>query len=652
MTDLPFYIYVYIWHLAIWVKKAYSATQYLCSEPQTVNLEQMYRFLPLNRLLVNRLIVICHDIALIPIAWFGAYWLRFNLEQIPHESIVQGLSIVPYAISLQTLSYVVIGSYRSMWGFASLHDLTKVIKAVLLGGLLLLLTVHLINKLHGLPRSIIPLYMILLTGMLSTSRFALRLIRDLLIQQQAPDTQRVLIIGAGSAGEGLVRDMLRTNTYKPIALVDDKASKQGQEIHGIRVVGRCKDIPQIVEKYRIESIIFAIPSASGSRLRRIMNTCDKLQLPVHTLPALQQIVAGQVSVDLLRKISLDDLLGREPVSLDWSSINAAIFNKTILISGAGGSIGAEVCRQVSALQPKKLIAIEHSEFNLFNLEQDLLAKFPHLELHKYLVDVRDAVAVDQIFSRHQPEIIFHAAAYKHVPMLQSQIREAIANNILGTQILAQAAIKYHTQQFILVSTDKAVNPENIMGASKRAAEIICQTLNDQGNTRFTTVRFGNVLGSAGSVVPIFKQQIDNGGPVTVTHPDITRYFMTIPEAAQLILQAMAIGKGGEIFVLDMGEPIKISSLAEHMICLAGKRVGVDIEIKYTDLRPGEKLYEELFYDKEELEPTDHVKILRALPRKYDWLQLSAALENLQTACNSYDIPKLGELLKKLVPEMA
>jgi len=514
------------------------------------------------------------------------------------------------------------------------------------------LAVHLINKLHGLPRSIIPLYMILLTGMLSSSRFALRLLRDLLIQQSAPDTQRVLIIGAGSAGEGLVRDMLRTNTYKPIALVDDKASKQGQEIHGIRVVGRCGDIPAVVRKHSIELIIFAIPSASSNSLRNIMSICEKLQLPVHTLPALQQIVAGQVSVDLLRKVSLDDLLGREPVVIDWTSINSALHNKTILISGAGGSIGAEVCRQVCALMPKKLIAIEHSEFNLFNLEQDLLVKFPQLELHKYLIDVRDAVAIDQIMSLHQPEIIFHAAAYKHVPMLQTQIREAVANNILGTKTLAQAAVKWHAQRFILVSTDKAVNPENIMGASKRAAEILCQSLNDQGSTKFTTVRFGNVLGSAGSVVPIFKQQIDNGGPVTVTHPEITRYFMTIPEAAQLILQAMAIGKGGEIFVLDMGEPIKIRSLAEHMINLAGKRLGVDIEIKYTDLRPGEKLYEELFYEKEELEATDHNKILRALPKQYNWPDLLHTLDRLQVACNTYDLPELNLLLRDLVPEMA
>ncbi len=612
----------------------------------------MSKLIHLNRLFLNRLTVLSHDIILIPIAWFSAYWLRFNLEQIPSGSIAQAWEILPFVVTLQTTGYLIIGSYRSMWGFASLHDLSKTIKAVLLGGLMLLLTVHLVNKLHGIPRSIIPLYMIVLTAMLSGSRFGLRLVRDFLSQQNPTSSKRVLIIGAGSAGDSLARDMLRTNIYKPVAFVDDKAGKQGQEIHGVRVVGLSRDIPAIVSKHAIELIIFAIPSASGTVVRNIMSICEKTLLPVHTLPALQQIVAGQVSVDLLRKVSVEDLLGREPVSINWAGIKAALQNKTVLISGAGGSIGAEVCRQICALNPKALIALEHSEFNLFCLEQDLIAKFPHITVHKHLVDVRDAIAVDQVLSLHKPDLIFHAAAYKHVPMLQSQIREAITNNILGTQILAQAAIKHGTEQFILVSTDKAVNPENIMGASKRAAEVICQGLNAQGTTRFTTVRFGNVLGSAGSVVPIFKQQIENGGPVTVTHTDITRYFMTIPEASQLILQAMALGKGGEIFVLDMGEPIKISALAEHMINLSGKRLGIDIEIKYTGLRPGEKLYEELFYAKEELEPTNHAKILRAAPKQYHWPHLSEILEQLRTATDNYDQEQLHKLLRVLVPEMA
>ena len=611
----------------------------------------MQKFAFLNRRLANRAIVICHDIALIPIAWFAAYWLRFNMESIPIEALNKAITVMPYVLCTQVFSYFIVGSYRSMWGFASLHDLAKVIKAMILGGVLLFITLKITRNMSGVPRSIIPLYIILLTTMLSSSRFSLRLFRDFIKQQNSRDKQRVLIIGAGSAGESLVRDMLRTNTYKPVAFVDDKLNKQGQEIHGVRVAGRCSDIPAVVKKFSVDLIIFAIPSATGSTVRNIMSICDKTQISVHILPALQQIVDGQVSVDLLRKISLEDLLGREPVVIDWSSINQALHNKVVLVSGAGGSIGSEVCRQICALNPTALIAIENSEFNLFTLEQDLSAKFPNVKLYNYLIDIRDSVAVDRVLATHQPEVIFHAAAYKHVPMLQFQIREAVANNILGTSILAQAAIKHNVRQFVLVSTDKAVNPENIMGASKRAAEIICQALNDPGRTHFTTVRFGNVLGSAGSVVPTFKQQIENGGPVTVTHPDITRYFMTIPEAAQLILQAMAIGKGGEVFVLDMGEPIKISALAEHMISLAGKRPGVDIEIKYTQLRPGEKLYEELFYAKEQLQKTDHVKIMRALPRQYNWAELQTSLQQLDLACSTYDTNMLHDLLQTLVPEL-
>lgn len=606
----------------------------------------------INRLLINRLIVLSHDIILIPVAWFGAYWLRFNLEHIPTDSLQQAINIIPYAIILQMTGYLCMGSYRSMWGFASLHDIAKVIKAVVLGGVLLLATVHLVTQFHGIPRSIIPLYIILLTAMLSGSRFMFRFVRDLISRPQKNAQQRVLIIGAGSAGDSLVRDMIRTSTYKPVAFVDDRSSKQGQEIHGVRVVGSRNDIPEIVKKHKIESIIFAIPSANGSVVREIMEICEATQLPVHTLPALQQIVAGQVSVDLLRKVAVEDLLGRDPVAINWDDITAAIRNKKILVSGAGGSIGSELCRQICNLQPQVLIAVEHSEFNLFNLEQELQSQFPHITLHKHLIDVRDAIALGQIFKMYQPEIVFHAAAYKHVPMLQSQIRAAITNNIIGTKNVAEAAIKYNVAQFVLVSTDKAVNPENIMGATKRAAEIICQSLNATATTSFTTVRFGNVLGSAGSVVPIFKRQIEHGGPVTVTHPEITRYFMTIPEATQLILQAMALGTGGEIFVLDMGEPIKIKSLAEHMIHLAGKRVGIDIEIKYTNLRPGEKLYEELFYDKEELEATNHVKILRALPKQHDWPKLKELLIEMQHACINHDEDKLHSLLKSFVPEMA
>lgn len=605
-----------------------------------------------NNLLINRLTVLLHDIILIPVAWYGSYWLRFNLEIIPHDSLIQALLLAPYVFILQFLSYTIVGSYRSMWGFASTHDLTKICKAVLLGGFLILFAFYLNGKLKELPRSILPLYLVLLGIGLSSSRFALRLFRDYLRKQTVnSEIPRVLIIGAGSAGEGLARDMLRTHTHKPVAFIDDKTNKQGQEIHGVRIAGRAKDIPEVVKKYKVDSIIFAIPSASGSRMRRILRICDQVGLPVHTLPALNQIISGQVSVDLLRKISLDDLLGRDPVSIEWEKINHELSGKTILVSGAGGSIGSEVCRQICKLKPSKLIAIDHCEYNLFNLEQELWHAFPQLKLEACLINIRDHVAVNKIIKKSQPDTIFHAAAYKHVPMLQNQIREAVANNILGTEILARAAINNNVERFIMVSTDKAVNPENIMGATKRSAEIVCQALNKLKITKFITVRFGNVLGSAGSVVPTFKKQIEAGGPVTVTHPEITRYFMTIPEASQLILQATVLGDGGEIYVLDMGEPIKISALAELMIKMSGKNPGTDIKIKYTQLRPGEKLYEELFYDQEELKPTTHPKIMKARAQD-NLISINKYIQLLTSACEQYDIDKINTLLREIVPELS
>lgn len=606
----------------------------------------------MQRLLFNRLLVITHDLLLIPLAWFGAYWLRFNLESIPSEFVHQSFQFFNYALFAQGLSYFFIGSYRSMWGFASMHDLVKIIKAVVLGGLFLLISLYFSSVSQTLPRSIIPLYMILLVASLSTSRLAMRWLRDLIIRQQHASAERVLIVGAGTAAEGLIRDMLRRNIYRPLALVDDQNSKQGQEIHGIPVKGTTHDIPLIVKSMGIESIILAIPSAKSSEVRDIMQICESTGLVVHTLPTLQQVVAGQVTVDLLRKVSLEDLLGRDPVNLDWHSIQKSINSQTVLVTGAGGSIGSELCRQICKLNPKELIAIDSCEFNLFTLEQELENDFPNLILHKYLVDIRDQIAIERLFAQHLPQVVFHAAAYKHVPLLQHQIRAAMSNNILGTHIVATAAKRYAADKFVLISTDKAVNPCNIMGASKRAAEVICQSLHGQSKTAFITVRFGNVLGSAGSVVPTFKQQIERGGPVTVTHPEITRYFMTIPEATQLILQAMTISTGGEIFVLDMGEPVKIKSLAEHMIKLAGKRPGSDIEIIYSGLRPGEKLYEELFYEQEELSKTDHAKILRAYPHQITWDTLAPILQKADLACKQHENNLMNEILNELVPELA
>jgi len=599
----------------------------------------------------SRLMAILHDILVIPFAWFGAFWLRFNLDGIPEEALEVAINMLPIIMVIQTVTYWSVGLYRGIWRFASTPDLMRIIRAVFISCILSLLILFFTTRLQGFPRSVLPIYAMLLVICLGGSRFTVRWVKDNKRWMQAG--KRVLIVGADQAGEGIVRDLLRDGdrSYKPVAFVDDRLSKRGQEIHGIRVVGRAIDIPKIVKDHKIELIIIAMPSARAEEMRHIMQYCEGTGCLVRTLPGLNALVAGQISVDLLREVSLEDLLGRDPVSLDWVGIKSAITDKTVLISGGGGSIGSELCRQVARLKPALIVVAERSEYNLFMLEQEFKEHFPTVKLAIHLVDVSDSPAMNRVLSHYQPNIIFHAAAYKHVPMLQSQPREAIANNVLGTRCLAQLALAHGVDKFILVSTDKAVNPTNIMGATKRVSEMICHCLNGSGHTQFITVRFGNVLGSAGSVVPIFRQQLEKGGPITVTHPDITRFFMTIPEACQLILQALAIGKGGEIFVLDMGEPIKIQFLAEQMIHFSGKKLGEDIEIRYTGLRPGEKLYEELFHPTEVLESTDHEKIFQAQARQLNWVWLSKILDEMEDSVTTCNEAQLKDLLHQLVPEL-
>jgi FlaA1/EpsC-like NDP-sugar epimerase len=464
--------------------------------------------------------------------------------------------------------------------------------------------------------------------------------------------QRVMVVGAGKAGEMLVRDLQRKggNKYQAVAIVDDRARRQGQEVHGVPVVGVSEVIPELVEPLEIDLIMLAVPSASAVQMRRIVGFCEQSGLPFRTIPNLEALASGQVSINELREVSIEDILGRDPVSLDWDAINAGLKGRTILVTGGGGSIGSELCRQIARLGPARLVLLESSEYNLYAIELELRRQFNDIPLEILLGDVGDAATVDRLFERYQPDVVFHAAAYKHVPMLEHQVRQAVRNNVLGTRTMALAADRYGCSEFVLISTDKAVNPANVMGASKRVAEIFCQNLNGRSKTRYITVRFGNVLGSAGSVVPLFREQIAAGGPVTVTHKDMERYFMTIPEACQLIMQAAVIGQGGEIFVLDMGEPVKISFLAEQMIRLSGKEPGSDIEIRYTGLRPGEKLYEELFHEQEALEPTDHEKILLARYRKVGWEELTQAMQEMEQACSSYDEEYLLGKLKFFVPE--
>lgn len=594
-------------------------------------------------------VVFAHDVLVIPIAWLGALWLRFNLGEIPVAHWQAALSALPVVILIQTLSYHIFGLYRGVWRFASMPDLLRIFKAVLTASLFIVLTLFFFNRLESTPRSVFPLYAMMLIMILGGARFVFRWLKD---YGRLLKGKRVLIVGAGRSGESLVRDMLRTENedYLPVAFIDDQASRQGFEIQGIRVVGKIADLESVAHKFAVDLVVIAQPNASSVMMRDIVSRCEQAQVEFRTLPSLNDLTSGRVNIATLREVSLEDLLGRDPVSLDWEAINASLQNKRVLVTGGAGSIGSELCRQIAKLSPRQLMIVDNSEFNLYKLQLEIERDFPGLNYSIHLVDVTDTVAISSLMQHNNLDVVFHAAAYKHVPMLESQIRVAVRNNILGTYNVATAAVAANVPKFVLISTDKAVHPVNVMGATKRAAEIICQNLNSQVSTQFITVRFGNVLGSAGSVVPLFKQQIASGGPITVTDPEITRFFMTIPEASQLILQATVLAKGGEIFVLDMGEPVKISFLAEQMIRLAGLEPHKDIAIKYIGLRPGEKLYEELFHQHESLLATQHKKILLAKYRENPWHDIKNMLECIDEACVLHDSGRIQQLVCQLVPE--
>ncbi len=600
----------------------------------------------------SRWAAFAHDLLSIPVAWLGAYWLRFNLDEIPQEILSQAFLTLPWVVVFQATALWFFGLYRGVWRFASIPDLIRIVKAIAMGSLMTLLAVFLVSRLQNLPRSVIPLYGMTLLFMLGGSRFLYRWYKDK--RYLAQGSQRVLVVGAGRAAESLVRDLLRDirSSYIPVAFVDDSLQKRGRELHGIRVVGTCDDIPLVASRYAVDMILIAVPSAKASDMRRIAAICASTKLPVRTLPSTSDLVSGLVSVKNLREISLEDLLGRDPVTLDWESIDKALAGKSVLVSGGGGSIGSELCRQIMNLSPKNLVIFDNSEYNLFCIQQELDEKFSskQMSIHYHLLDLCDIPAISRLIHQYQVQVIFHAAAFKHVPLLEPQIRTAAKNNILGTYGLAQVAVDMGVEKFVLVSSDKAVNPTNVMGATKRVAELVCQYFNAQQKTQFITVRFGNVLGSRGSVVETFQKQLEQGGPLTVTHPDVTRYFMTIKEASQLILQSLAIGSGGELFVLDMGEPIKISFMAEQMIRLAGNKEK-DLKIEYIGLRPGEKLFEELFHKNEPHTNTSHMKILKAHSRVIERNRFEQSLFELQDAVSKCSEEETFRIIKELVPEL-
>lgn len=587
---------------------------------------------------------------MVPLAWLGAYWFRFNLSDVPVYYGYYALALLPLVMLIQVVVFLLVHVYRGVWRFSSLPDFIRIAKAVLAGILTISVVLFLLNRLHGVPRTVLPLYSLFLLSLLIIPRVLYRMWKEKThhIKKGKP----VLIVGAGAAGEMLVRDLLSsTDTdYVPYAFVDDDIGKRKREVRGVRVMGAITQIPELVSDLAIAMVFIAIPSASDKQMQRIITMCEDCGVDFMTLPSVKELMSNRISYGNLRKVAIEDVLGRDPVKLNWQAIRAGLAAKSIMVTGGGGSIGSELCCQIAALKPSQLIVFDQNEYALYQIDRRLNSNAHGANIKVVLGDVCNPVSVQNAIKTYQPDVIFHAAAYKHVPMLENQVVEAVCNNLIGTKIVAEQAIAEKVKRFVLISTDKAVNPTNVMGATKRAAEILCQNLDDLHVTRFITVRFGNVLDSAGSVVPLFREQISAGGPVTVTHPEITRYFMTIPEACLLIMQAETVGQGGEIFVLDMGEPIKIAFLAEQMIKLSGLQPGVDIKIKYIGLRPGEKLYEELFYAQEPPLDTPYDKLFLAKARRYVEADWDSMIKKLHKACREQDSEFILKILKQLVPE--
>jgi FlaA1/EpsC-like NDP-sugar epimerase len=599
-----------------------------------------------------RLAVVAHDMLMVWLAWTTVSMLRWSLAPNPSPVSLFGIEVW-LVLAAQGLIFWWTGLYRGLWRFASMPDIWNIARACLLGALAAAITLFLYNRLETVPRTVLAVYPFVLAILLGGPRLLYRYWKDSRLDfvTRTP-SQRILVLGAGKAGDALVRDLRRENRYAPAGFLDDNIQLRGSRLHGIPVLGTLDQLPQLARETAAEMLVIAMPAANKAQMRRVVDLCEACNLPFRTVPRLEDVVAGRSSFNELKEVAIEDLLGREQVQLDWTAIRTRLAGKRVLVTGGGGSIGSELCRQIARLGAESLTVLELSEFNLYTIEQELRRDHPDLLFNAWLGDCGDAITCERVFANARPEVVFHAAAYKHVPLLQGQVREAFRNNVLGTRAVAEAADRHGADSFVLISTDKAVNPTSVMGACKRVAELFCQNFAQQSKTRFITVRFGNVLDSAGSVVPRFREQIRAGGPVTVTHPEITRYFMTIPEACQLILQASVLGQGGEIFALDMGEPVKIRDLAEQMIRLAGKHEDGDIAIVYTGLRPGEKLFEELFHPHEKYSDTTHAKIFLAQPRSMAWPVLLAQLRQGELAVRDFDQDILRHILDQLLPEFA
>lgn len=602
----------------------------------------------------RRVWIIGVHILLWAVSFFSAFQLRFEF-QIPQRyslSLLAGWCAL--LIAIRVCAFFAFSGFQGLWKYTGARDLNVLVKGTFLASFIFA-CVLLVAQEKSFPRSIIFVESVFALSLVGGLRFLIRKINEVSteIRASAGPKKRIMIVGAGGAGETLVRDLQKNLSfqYEPVCFVDDDPLKNRAHIHGVPVMGNLKTITLLCRQHEIDEIVIAIPSATGSKMREIMEHCVESGAQIRAIPSLNGLLDGRVNWSQVREINIDDLLGRESVHLEEDQIASYIQGKTILITGAGGSIGGELCRQVLRFHPAKLILVERAEYNLFRIHKEISESFKYVEIVPCLGDISVRSRVRQILNEHSPDTVFHAAAHKHVPMIEWNPSEAITNNVRGTRVLAEEAIESDVERFVYISSDKAVRPTSVMGASKRIGELILQSLSNQTQTSFITVRFGNVLGSAGSVIPIFKEQIEKGGPVTVTHPEMVRFFMTIPEACQLVMQAGAMGEGGEIFILDMGEPVKVVDLAKDLIRLSGFNPETDIAIEFTGIRPGEKLYEEISVTEENATQTRHPKIYIGRHTLHSSKGVVAKVITLEEASeNGLSAAQIKEEIRELVPE--
>ena len=611
---------------------------------EPLNLQKLYR----------RAVLIIYDVISIILVSFIPVLMRYDLDfdQVEEHFMTTTITYLPINIIATLIVFYVFKLYDSLWAYAGERELQNLVMgcAVSSGITAVGLQFFKVPGHQAEPKTYYFLYLVLLIALIFISRFSYRFLRSAKHHSEKnKNAKAVMVIGAGEAANIIIKDIIKSNynTMSIKCIIDDDSDKWGRYIQGIRVVGGRDRIVECADLYDIDEIIVAIPSVSRQELKKILDICKNTHCKMRALPGMYQLVNGEVNVSRLREVEVEDLLGRDPIAVDIDSIAGYVSGKTVMVTGGGGSIGSELCRQVAGHKPKRLIIVDIYENNAYDIQQELKTKYPELDLVVLIASVRNTLRINMIFEKYKPDIVYHAAAHKHVPLMEDSPNEAIKNNVFGTWKTAMAAAMNGTAKFVMISTDKAVNPTNVMGASKRICEMIVQTMNKHYDTEFVAVRFGNVLGSNGSVIPLFKKQIAAGGPVTVTDPNIIRYFMTISEAVSLVLQAGAFAKGGEIFVLDMGEPVKILDLAENLIKLSGYKVGEDIRIEFTGLRPGEKLYEEMLMDEEGLQDTANKMIHIGKPIQLDEMKLFSELERLNVAAKE-ESPEIRTLVKEIV----